>query len=354
MYKVMVVDDLEIVRLQLKRFKIWGEASGFQIMDEAVNGQEALEKLQRNPVDLLITDIRMPIVDGVELLKEAREKKLAVCVVLISEYTEFEYARQGLILGAFDYLLKPVMMNDISKLLVRAKQYIQAREEDNKQKKDYEFYCMELYKSLESNNAPEVLADSVFNQFLRDEKDTLKSYYLVKGFLEDFFNLTYRNMPWFIKYVDNCCIMDISNKELLTPERLRELFIICIQNVKSQIDFLYLNSSHGNLINNISIFTLEHVEEGLSLSVLAEQFRLNKNYLSEIFKKKTGISVLDYVTKIKMERAKKILSESEIKSYEIAERLGYFDAEYFSKVFRKYTGISATEYRGLQKQKIRH
>jgi Response regulator containing CheY-like receiver domain and AraC-type DNA-binding domain len=353
MYKVMVVDDLEIVRLQLKRLKIWGEASGFQIMEEAVNGQEALEKLQENPVDLLITDIRMPIIDGVELLKEAREKELAACVVLISEYTEFEYARQGLILGAFDYLLKPVMVNDISKLLDRAKRYIQTKEEDKKHKKDSEFYSKELYKSLENNNPLETLAASIFSQFLQDEKDPLKCYYLVKGFLEDFYKLIYRNMPWYVRYADICCIIDFINKDLLTPEMIRENYSCCIQKIKSQIDYLYLNSSYGNLINNISVFTLEHVEEGLSLSMLADQFELNKNYLSEVFKKKTGISVLDYITKVKMERAKKILAESEIKSYEIAEKLGYFDAEYFSKVFRKYTGVSATEYRSLQKQKVK-
>lgn len=55
----MIVDDMEIVRLQLKRLKIWGEVSGFEITNEARNGHEALQKLQSNPVDLVITDIRM-------------------------------------------------------------------------------------------------------------------------------------------------------------------------------------------------------------------------------------------------------------------------------------------------------
>ncbi|NOV78726.1 response regulator [Clostridium saccharobutylicum] len=74
MYKVMIVDDMEIARLQLKRLKIWGEVSGFEITDEARNGYEAIQKLQTNSVDLIITDIRMPIVDGVELLEEVMKK----------------------------------------------------------------------------------------------------------------------------------------------------------------------------------------------------------------------------------------------------------------------------------------
>ena len=93
---------------------------------------------------------------------------------------------------------------------------------------------------------------------------------------------------------------------------------------------------------------LENIDNEINLSIIANNFFINKNYLSEVFKKKTNMSLLDYITKTKMERGKKLLAEGELRSYEIADKLGYKDAEYFSKLFKKYSGMSPKEYKNLQ------
>ncbi|MBL4934764.1 response regulator [Clostridium sp. YIM B02515] len=343
----MIVDDMEIVKLQLKRLKVWGETSGFEITVEARNGHEALEKLKANPVDLIITDIRMPMVDGIELLEKVMKKKLVHCVVLLSEYSEFEYVRQGLVLGAFDYLVKPVNSNDISKLLERVKSFIIEKKQEEKKIMAYTPLAdiKQILELIQSGRSAEDLACAIFDKIISEYEDKAKIRYLITEFLEEVLEATNNNMPWFMKFADVSCIKILNLRDLTSIEELRDIYISCINNLETEINCLYLGKSYGSLINKISIFVLQNVENEVTLPVIANFLQMNKNYICEIFKKKAGISLLDYITKVKMERAKKMLAESENRSYEIADKLGYNDPEYFSKLFKKYSGVSPIEYR---------
>lgn len=136
MYRVMIVDDAEFMRRDIKRSKLWGDASGFVITEEANDGVEALEKISTNPVDLIITDIKMPNMDGLELLEEISKKRLCPYVVLLSEYTEFGYAREGIVNGAFDYIGKPMKDNELERLLSRVKKNIVEKSSDGQSADD--------------------------------------------------------------------------------------------------------------------------------------------------------------------------------------------------------------------------
>lgn len=353
MYKVMIVDDMEIVRLQLKRLKVWGEASGFEITEEARNGHEAFLKLQTNPVDLIITDIRMPMVDGVELLENVMKERLVPCVVILSEYSEFEYARKGLVLGAFDYLVKPVNIDDIRKLLERAKLFILERKEEEKKLNAYDplLDIKEILELFESGKSVENLASSIFNKLIINENNKTRMYNLIERLPEEILKVICDNMPWFTKFVDDSYVKNLSDYGLNSLEKLRDNYMAFIKKLETKISYLYFGKSYGSLINKISIVVLQNVEGEINLSIISSDLHMNKNYICEMFKKKTGVSFLDYTTRIKMERAKKLLIESEARSYEISDKLGYKDSEYFSRLFKKYSGISPTEYRKLKKIK---
>lgn len=353
MYKVMIVDDMEIVRLQLKRLKVWGEVSGFDVTEEARNGHEAFLKLQTNPVDLVITDIRMPMVDGVELLENIMKGKLVSCVVLLSEYSEFEYARKGLVLGAFDYLVKPVNIDNITKLLERAKLFILEKKEEEKKLKAYDplLDIKQVIELFESGKSVENLACSIFNKLIISEKDKTRIYNLIERLPEEILKVICDNMPWFIKFVDASYLKNLNNYGLNSLDKLRDNYLSFIKNLETKMFYLYFGKSYGRLVNEISIFVLKNVEGEVNLSVISHDLHMNKNYICEMFKKKTGVSFLDYMTRIKMERAKKLLRESEARSYEISYKLGYKDSEYFSRLFKKYSGVSPMEYRKLKKVK---
>ncbi|WP_274652006.1 response regulator [Paenibacillus humicola] len=108
MFNVMIVDDEMIVRRGIRSSIDW-EEHGIAIAAEARNGKEALEKLGRQPVDLILTDIRMPVMSGIELAKTVRSEYPDIEMVLLSGYEDFQYAKEAMSIGIRHYLLKPII-----------------------------------------------------------------------------------------------------------------------------------------------------------------------------------------------------------------------------------------------------
>ena len=117
MYRVLLVEDEEIIRKGI-RYSVPWEEYGCSVVAEAENGAVGEEKIAELRPDIVITDIRMPDMDGLEMLREGR----AVCpfhAIIISGYGEFDYAQQAIRLGVAEYLLKPVDVNELKNCLRR-------------------------------------------------------------------------------------------------------------------------------------------------------------------------------------------------------------------------------------------
>jgi len=112
MYKVFLVDDEIVIREGIRNNEIW-EASGFVLSGEAPDGEIALAMLQDIKPDILITDIRMPFMDGLELSRRAIDMMPWLQVIILSGYDEFAYAKEAMAIGAHDYLLKPVNAQEL-------------------------------------------------------------------------------------------------------------------------------------------------------------------------------------------------------------------------------------------------
>ena len=107
-FQVLLADDEHYVRKGLlRRFKEL-QGDDFRVIAEAENGEEALAMLKKHDVQLVITDIRMPVMDGLELTRKIREQYPDLLTVILTGYPDFEYAQKALRYGAFDYLVKPV------------------------------------------------------------------------------------------------------------------------------------------------------------------------------------------------------------------------------------------------------
>lgn len=119
MLKVLVVDDELFVRKGIVMETDWG-ALGCAVVAEAENGFEALDAVHKYHPDLIVCDIRMPKMDGIEMLRRLREEGNRVHVIFLTAYSEFEYAKQALKLYAFDYLLKPFEDGELEAAVTRA------------------------------------------------------------------------------------------------------------------------------------------------------------------------------------------------------------------------------------------
>ena len=128
MYKLMIVDDDPWVLDWMKNRIDWRQYGVCKVM-EAVNGQQAVHMVNEEQPDIIITDIKMDRMDGIELLSWVREKYQDIRVILLSGYHEFEYARSALKKGAVDYLLKPVEDLEITSLIKRTLKEIQNERE---------------------------------------------------------------------------------------------------------------------------------------------------------------------------------------------------------------------------------
>ena len=150
MYKVLLVEDDAALRFIYSKMKTWSEC-GFSIAAEASNGKAALETLEKNSFDLIFTDIRMPFIDGIEMLRKLNESGNTLPVIFASSYDEFEYARQGLILGAFDYLLKPVDQRKLEDVLLRVKKRIDEMDQGSRIQPSVEEVLKQLDVSADTN-----------------------------------------------------------------------------------------------------------------------------------------------------------------------------------------------------------
>ena len=116
MYTVIVADDEQEIRRSLIRKVDWGSV-GFQVIGEAENGAEALELTEKLEPDLLLTDIRMPFISGIELARQVREIRPATQIAFLSGFDDFSYAREAVRLQVKDYLLKPIRRTELEEIL---------------------------------------------------------------------------------------------------------------------------------------------------------------------------------------------------------------------------------------------
>ena len=120
LYKIMLVDDEEEVRTSIIK-KINWEANGFEVVGDAENGRDALEKIEILEPNVIITDIRMPYMDGLALTESLRQKFPSIKVIIFSGFDDFSYAKEAIRLGVAEYILKPVNVDELTEILKRVR-----------------------------------------------------------------------------------------------------------------------------------------------------------------------------------------------------------------------------------------
>lgn len=538
MLKVFLVEDERVIREGF-RDKIPWEQYGFQLVGDASDGEMALPLIRRMKPDVLITDIKMPFMDGLSLSEIVKEEFPKIKIIIISGYDDFEYARQAITAGVDQYLLKPVTRSTLRNVLLELKEKI---EQDMEQKdyqtqyrdevREFEQFALrrffeklldgkltvkEIYEeaaaqslqltascynlllfsiyekgersSRESREQFVRKQEEVFHYFLRhpqyilfrlnidsygvliksepaqmeelvenslvhfkkvcDPEEARLDWYVAVGAAVERLSLLpqcYKNVNHYFAHrfimpglhiLTGSTLPDhmpdqeenrIGSVDFLQmdPEIIRDFLArggekeihdfveAYLQNIQSALksrmfrSYVILNirfavvaflesigAEQGEYLEEIEnavrvirnedteVFeyfadmlgtamgirdrinsyqggkmlkkALDYIDghydsEALSLNLVAEQIGMSANYLSAIFSQSMQKTFVEYVTERRIEKAKKLLKQTEKTSGEIAKEVGYKDSHYFSFVFKKLQGCSPREYRAEKRR----
>ena len=359
MFKVLIVDDDKSVRYMLKRYNKWANY-GFSVEEEASDGKEALRKLSSGHFDLVITDIKMPGMDGIEFLSELRFRKWDVCSILLSTHSDFEYAKQGIRLGAFDFITKPLEDDVLSEALERAKKYLdeknQQRIKGREERRLIEDSLTHFYPKkreeriadliLTGNLAALAEAEAAFSELAKLlDQDLFKTAKLLEIMLLNLSGAMYKAFSWLQK-VEDAAFGNVLLHTNSLPNMKTE-FLSRILGLITVIKKYELHRSES-IVRKTCQYITDHIDKDINLELVANEVHVSKDYLGKLFKQKTGVNFNDYLTKIKMEYAKHLLGTGEYKNYEVSEKLGYSSPDYFCRLFKNYTGHTPLQFRKLR------
>ncbi|CUU50422.1 response regulator [Clostridium beijerinckii] len=144
LYRIMIVDDEEEIRLGIIKRIDW-EANGFIVVGDAENGQDALEKAEKLQPDVIMTDIKMPFMDGLELGKKLVELMPSTKIIVFSGCDDFEYAHKAIKINVVEYVLKPINSAELIEVLVRLKEQL---DREYNEKRNLETLYKHYIKSL--------------------------------------------------------------------------------------------------------------------------------------------------------------------------------------------------------------
>ncbi len=339
MYKTLLVFNNYNLLQEIRKMRIWGECSEFEITDIVDDGMAAYKKIKEKPYDLVITEIRITGMDGLQLLRSAKKEGICSHIVLCSEFVDFNYARQGIILGAYDYFVKPFDESLFCSMFSRIKNEslenetvgISFAEEiiDFFKKRDQGIY------GFVSDMMEEIYLGN--NDILKADK---KARNICKVVIDEIFNLN----EWLDLYMvqENFYSFDGINESNHTTYKNRYKTMLCT--LFDEFCELYLDCSNAK-IHEVILYILNNPENNLKQKNIAEELYINSSYLSTVFPVQTGIRFVDYLTTVKLKRAALLLKETNMKIFDIAERLDYKDIGYFSRLFKNKYGLPPSEYR---------
>ncbi|MGI6776807.1 MAG: response regulator transcription factor [Acetivibrionales bacterium] len=358
MIKILLVDDEELIRRGLKTI-IHRLDRNFRIVCEAADGNEAIKLINSYSPDIVISDIRMPGKDGLDLAKEIYEKYPQIVTVVLSGYDDFNYAKQAIKYKVFEYLLKPVETEELAVLLDKLYGEVKTRVNDRKRKEFLDkhisgkiplLYEMMKQKDLVLNikimNKEKVAKtiDDIFDYMKCDNMDVFHvrqtSLVLMNIIINELTGLSDDKKDELIS--DMCkeeSFNDINTIEGAKISFKRSIFKIvdCLKSMDC--------ASEKKIINKIKIFIKENYEKNISLSTLADEFYLSPCYLSELFKTKTGQNFLEYLTSVRIEKSIELLKDKRLKIYNISKMVGYESTYHYNRLFKKIIGVTPGEYR---------
>lgn len=396
--KILIVDDEMITIKMLKTLIDW-EKLGLELVGYANDGAKAYDILKNEKVDIILSDIRMANMNGIELIKKVKNLDEDVKFILMSAYADFEYAKEAMQLGCSNYILKPIDEIELEKTLRKVIEEIRGKE-DKKRIVDSsirKLQLFELYKYMKyGKNINSVLKDinsygvsfnnyhiiliqqenSSMDEYMRVNSIELFHHKYIEKILDGIIAEKYKKNYVDLLFDDDSCALiveqlnddeisvicrDIQDKFLEDVEIETRVFISELGTELNMLPILY-EKLEKDIVEKIDENNYEEkkyseavekclkiierdYDKNITLDEVTKEVAVSKNYFCHVFKKEMHMSIWNYLTKVRLEKAKELLRESDMKSYEIAFKVGYDNPSYFSKIFKKIEKMTSNEYR---------
>jgi two-component system response regulator YesN len=318
MYRTVLVDDEPLALRGLAEIINW-KGEGFEIIGLFKNPREALSFLEKNGVELLFTDIRMPGLSGTELLGRVKSLYPGLKCVIVSAYSDFEAAREAMSWNAEGYILKPLETAEILKVLKKIK-----NELDEKLPEDFLF-------DLEEKNLPPEAQAAAFRLFSGEKRLVVLSETIpVPSFSVPLSIKGARTKVWLC----NAGLLQQKLPQSLPGREAVRLFPM-IQEAAASGNGKFFYSDHS-LVSEIQFYLGTHYYRDMSLHELGERFSVSENYLCELFKKHSGDTVIGFYTKLRLHNARRLMLNGSLSIKEVAFASGFNDYSYFNRSFHKF------------------
>ncbi|MFE5319747.1 response regulator [Paenibacillus sp. NPDC056579] len=339
MYKVLIADDEPMIRKGLQKLI---EQSGQPLagIRLAENGLDALRLIGEERPDFLFTDIRMPKLDGLELCRQVSEMDSDIQIVIVSGYNDFEYAQKCVSYGVKEYLLKPISKKSVDAALNKLVQ-LQARQ---KYKAFVSIYKLEKWIG-EAEEAVWTLQQSDLLEIIHKVRQELYAsrlkLYQVLDVMAEFSSLLIKrlNVRDVFAFSDTLDLRDVAADDEAWI-RFQASLVQLLLDLKAK--------RKGKLkdpVEEAKLYIENHLNEEVSLEEVADRIGLNPSYFSQLFKQSTQETFVQYRTRRRMEKAKKLLAQPQYRITDISGEVGYADHPHFTKTFKKYIGVLPSEYR---------
>ena len=281
-YSMLIVDDERIERQGLsalvERYRLPVACQ------TAENGKKALEIMENQAFDLLLTDIKMPFMDGLTLAHEVRRQNPDMIIIILSAYRDFEKAQSAIDERVYRYLLKPVDPSQFREMMLSCSQMLDKRREENQKQTRME-EDLRVYRRMEAQ---------------------LRS-----------------------------CLQDDS--EYIEPDLVRKLLMEAEDNRRE------FNVDNPAVQQTLWIIHREYMKD-ISLEEIADRVGLNYGYLSTLFHQQTGQSFVRYLNSLRLEIAAQMLRKGNVKVNEVAQKVGFQRDSYFIASFRQRFGLTPKSY----------
>lgn len=400
MYRVVLVEDEPIVRIGLKNMIDWNKYN-MTVIGDYSNGKEAIEVCLSEKPEVLITDIRMPIMNGLELIREVRKTNKRMVITILSCLDEFSYAQEATSLGVSNYILKLTCgLEELDRVLLHTKEELDSRFGktisnpviDNSLMKEQVFFDFVQYDLLPAEaffNAMNqlgmyFLTDNLYlllinlkgyERFLDEDQSGRRLRRLLRGVISEELKSK--------KYIDKFEIFCNHSGEFTVllansgqmeddEEGLKDIFLSLSLTIDKRLN-LEASFQISDIINNyknlpdaykeVKALSKEHhntypkkIREALnyivynyqspiSLQDAADHLQISAGYLSRLFVNVLEVSFTDTLNQQRIRKAKRLLDTTDIPVYTIGEIIGIPNTTYFIRVFKKHEGITPNEYR---------